>query len=75
MESLPPPIPNNIWMIRKLIMGYSQTEAANMVHVTLRAWQWWESGKRDMPFGLWELFLLKSDLHPNYRIFEKKGAV
>jgi hypothetical protein len=74
MESLPPPIPVNIYMIRKLKMGYSQTEAAKMVHVTLRAWQWWESGKRDMPLGLWELFLIKSDLHPKFK-FVKKPSV
>ena len=51
-------------------MGMTQSEAARMVHVTLRAWQWWESGHREMPIGLWELFLIKIDQHPNYKLVE-----
>ena len=47
--------------------GWTQTEAAALVHVTLRAWQWWESGKRRMPIGLWELILIKAGLHPNFK--------
>jgi DNA-binding transcriptional regulator YiaG len=46
--------------------GWTQADAAFMVSVTTRAWQWWESGKRIMPGGLWELFLIKSDIHPDY---------
>ena len=46
--------------------GLTQPEAAALVHVTTRAWQWWESGHRVMPTGLWELVLIKADLHPVY---------
>lgn len=43
----------------------TQTQAAAVVHCTLRAWQGWEAptgapGHRDMPPGLWELFLIKT---------------
>jgi len=65
-----PPTHSQIHYWRKIKMGYSQSEAAEMVHVTLRAWQWWESGKREMPVGLWELFLIKIDQHPNYKFLE-----
>ena len=40
--------------------GLTQTEAARLVHGTLRAWQEWEAGNRQMHPGLWELFALKT---------------
>ncbi len=64
------PIPSEIYRWRKEKIGLTQSEAASMVHVTLRAWQWWESGKREMPIGLWELFLIKIGQHPNYKFFK-----
>lgn len=39
--------------------GLTQTEAARLIHSTLRAWQEWEAGNRQMHPGLWELFRLK----------------
>lgn len=43
--------------------GLTQTEAARLVHSTLRAWQAWETAEgesaRRMHPGLWELFRLK----------------
>ena len=51
--------------------GVTQQQAAGMVHVTLRAWQHWESGQRTMPAGLWELFVIKVGLHPLYTPREK----
>lgn len=39
--------------------GLTQTEAARVIHSTLRAWQEWEAGNRQMHPGLWELFRLK----------------
>lgn len=39
--------------------GLTQTQAAHLVHGTLRAWQEWEAGNRRMHPGLWELFRLK----------------
>lgn len=43
----------------------TQTQAAAIVHRTLRAWQGWEApigstGHRHMPQDTWELFLIKT---------------
>ena len=51
----------------RLALGYTQKEAAEMVHVSLRAWQLWEAGDRKIPPGLWELCVIKSGLHPLYK--------
>jgi hypothetical protein len=40
---------------------------AEMLHVSLRAWQLWEAGNRKMPPGLWELCVIKAGLHPLYK--------
>lgn len=37
----------------------TQTEAARLIHSTLRAWQDWEAGKRRMHPAMWELFQAK----------------
>lgn len=42
--------------------GMTQTEAALLVHASLRAWQQWESGDRRMNPGLWSLFRIRSTL-------------
>ena len=42
--------------------GLTQSQAAALVHGSLRAWQQWEAGDRRMHAGLWELFQLKSAL-------------
>jgi len=38
----------------------TQTEAALLVHASLRAWQQWEAGDRRMNPGLWSLFRIRS---------------
>lgn len=48
-------------------LGYTQKEAAGLLHVSLRAWQLWEASDRKMPPGLWELFVIKVGLHPLYK--------
>ena len=40
--------------------GLTQTQAAALIHGTMRAWQDWEAGARRMHPGLWELFRSKS---------------
>ena len=40
--------------------GLTQTQAAERIHGSLRAWQQYEAGDRIMHAGLWELFRLKS---------------
>lgn len=44
----------------RIMADLTQTEAAQTVRVSLRAWQRWEAGDRAMPPGLFELFMLKT---------------
>lgn len=37
----------------------TQTEAAELIHCTLRGWQDWESGARRMHPAFWELWRIK----------------
>lgn len=39
--------------------GLTQTQAAQLVHGTMRSWQDWEGGKRKMHPAIWELFNIK----------------
>ncbi|MHB8914938.1 MAG: helix-turn-helix domain-containing protein [Thiobacillus sp.] len=41
-------------------VGLSQQSSADLVHVTLNAWQKWESGERPINRAALELFMLKS---------------
>jgi transcriptional regulator with XRE-family HTH domain len=47
--------------------GYSQSEMAEMCYVSLRTWQWWESGKRSIPLATYELLLIKLGLHNEFK--------
>jgi putative transcriptional regulator len=60
------PNPEKLKTVRAA-MGFTQREAAEIVHVSLRAWQLWEAGDRKIPPGLWELLIIKSGFHPLYR--------
>jgi len=40
--------------------GLTQRGAAELIGVTLRAWQYWEAGERNVEARTWELFLIKS---------------
>ena len=55
----PAPTPEQIRAARAAA-GMTQTQAADIVHGAMRAWQDWEAGKRRMPPGLWELFRIKT---------------
>lgn len=59
------PQPDQVKVTRKAL-GFTQKESADMVHCSLRAWQLWEAGDRNMPAGIWELFVIKTGLHPLY---------
>ena len=56
---MPSPAPSEILAARKAA-GLTQTQAATLVGVKLRAWQYWEAGGRVMPVAMWELFLIKT---------------
>jgi transcriptional regulator with XRE-family HTH domain len=55
--------------------GYTQADAAQIVHVTRRTWMSWELSEdvenhRVMPEGLLELFCLKHKI--NYQVIDNK---
>jgi DNA-binding transcriptional regulator YiaG len=58
----------------RVTLGYTQKEMAEMLHVSLRAWQLWEAGDRKIPPGLWELCVIKAGLHPLYKAFSPPSS-
>jgi putative transcriptional regulator len=52
------PSPEEIKAARKAAK-ITQAQAALLTHVTMRGWQYWEAGDRDMHPAIWELFLIK----------------
>ena len=52
------PSPEEIKNARKAAK-LTQTQAANLLYVDLRTWQYWEAGKNSMQPAFWELFLIK----------------
>lgn len=60
------PKPSEILAAREAA-GLTQTQAAELIWGTLRAWQDWETDgdqNRRMHPGLFELFLIKTKQHP-----------
>lgn len=53
------PKPNEIVAARERV-GLTQSEAAKVIHSTLRAWQRWEGAERDMHPAFFELFQIKT---------------
>ncbi len=51
----------------RLLIGWTQAEAADTVYVSTRAWQLWEAGARRMPPAAWELVCIKAGMHPEYK--------
>lgn len=44
----------------RLAARLTQTEAGALVYVSMRGWQDWERGVRDISLAHWELFLIKT---------------
>ena len=61
---MPSPTPKELLAARKEA-GLTQTQAAGLVGVKLRAWQYWEAGGRVMPASAWELFQIKTGTPQN----------
>lgn len=53
------PTPEEIRAARQRA-GLTQTQAAALIHCTLRGWQDWEGGQRRMHPAFWELFRLRA---------------
>jgi DNA-binding transcriptional regulator YiaG len=64
------PTPSEILTARQAV-GFTQTQAAALVHSALRTWQQWEAGDRAMHPGLWELFAIKLAWH--CKLMNNKG--
>lgn len=58
LEAARNPSPDEVRAAREAA-GLTQTQAAQVVHVTLNGWQRWEAGDRPMHPAFWELFRLK----------------
>jgi DNA (cytosine-5)-methyltransferase 1 len=41
-------------------IGHTQTEAAALIYRTMRSWQDWESGARNVDPAAFELYLIKT---------------
>lgn len=41
--------------------GHTQKQAAEVVRVTPRQWQRYESGETRIPWAVWELYLIKTN--------------
>lgn len=67
MFTIKNPTPEEI-QIARIKANIDKETAAVLCGVTLRAWQLWESGKRRMQVATWELFLIKTNNHPIYKI-------
>lgn len=58
----------------RVAAGLSAREAASLVGVTLITWQRWEgqsARKTEIPYAYWELFLLKTGAHPDFRLAQR----
>lgn len=40
--------------------GHTQAQAATMMTVSTRSWQYWESGKVGMPINTWHMYQIKT---------------
>jgi len=76
---LPPPTPAEVKQAR-LRAGLTQSEAARLITAAktkpAATWQGYEASlerkdHRDIPLAIWELFLLLTGQHPNFRITAK----
>lgn len=46
-------------------------QAAELIGATQGGWKKWEYSERTMPPGLWELYLLKTEQHPEKKIIPR----
>lgn len=68
------PAPADIRAAREAA-GLTQTQAAQLLHGTLRSWQMWEAGERRLHPALWAFFLLRTSQHPSARLIGDPGAI
>lgn len=62
MDQITQPTPAQV-RAERTEAGITQTQAAHLVHASLKTWQNWESEtgeSRKIPLASWELFLIKT---------------
>jgi len=64
-SDLPEPTPEAIRAARG---GLTQSDAAALAGTVKNRWAEYESGVRRPHWGLWEMFLLRTDQHPTHRL-------
>jgi len=55
------PTPQQIKQAR-IDAGLTQSAAAALIHQTVRAWQQYEAGDREISLTAWDLFLIKTSI-------------
>lgn len=46
----------------RIDVGLTQTQAAELIYKSIRTWQQWEKGDREMDAAFFELFKIKSSM-------------
>lgn len=72
-QKYPAPPEEAILAARK-VAGLTQDEAAKLVNRTPQWWHTAETGVRAMDPTTWELFLLKTNQHPNFHLLKRDVA-
>lgn len=67
------PTPEQIRAAR-LAAQLTQTQAAELCHRSLRAWQQAEDGSRNLDLAAWELFLLRTKQHPLSQLTQRRTS-
>lgn len=72
MKTLRQPTKEEVLAARRAA-GHTQAQAADTVHLgTSHRWYEYEAGSRNMDVSRWELYLLKTGLHPRLKVNERK---
>lgn len=59
-----PKIPAEIVKSKRVGIGLTSREAAQIAGINHRTWQRFENGALEMPLGVWERFLLNLEKNP-----------
>lgn len=46
---------------RRAQIGFTQSQAAQIIYCSMRTWQEWEGGRTKMHPAFWELWMLRTD--------------
>ena len=73
-SSLPRPTPEEVRRLREAAK-LTQEQAAQLAGLAgWRAWAKWESGEARPPSQAWELWLLRTRMHPTHELLPRRGV-